>query len=332
MEQCQHDYSKVNGAEVNEHRLFGYPYLVVAFYRSYSFPLDKLSMSSKILRQLTPHLQDLGGFTARRLLPNDDCPMVGPFIFFDHLGPATFPPGKGVDVRPHPHINLATVTYLFEGALMHRDSLGSVQEIRPGAVNWMTAGRGIVHSERSPDADRETTSTLHAIQTWVALPSDQEETEPTFYHHPADSLPQWQDQGVTLTLIAGTAYGQTSPVQASSPILYLDLVLSAGSRVILPTEYSERAVYSMTSGLQLDGLSLEPHHLTVLAADASITLTTDVGARCVVVGGEPVGPRQKWWNFVSSRPERIEQAKRDWQTGGFGTVPGETEVIPLPEV
>lgn len=289
-------------------------------------------MSSKILRQIAPHLQDLGGFTARRLLPNEDWPMVGPFIFFDHLGPATFPPGKGVDVRPHPHINLATVTYLFEGALMHRDSLGSVQEIRPGAVNWMTAGRGIVHSERSPDAERQMTSTLHAIQTWVALPDDQEEAEPTFHHHPADSLPRWQDQGATLTLIVGSAYGRTSPVQAFSPILYLDVVLPAGSRVTLPADYSERAVYSMTAGLRLDGLALEPHRLVVLAAGEAISLTADADARCVVVGGEPVGARQKWWNFVSSRPGRIEQAKRDWQDGAFGTVPGETEVIPLPTV
>jgi redox-sensitive bicupin YhaK (pirin superfamily) len=289
-------------------------------------------MSIKIIQQLTPHLQDLGSFTARRLLPNDDRSMVGPFIFFDHLGPATFPPGKGVDVRPHPHINLATVTYLFDGALMHRDSLGSVQEIRPGAVNWMTAGRGIVHSERSPNADRENTSTLHAIQTWIALPDEHEETEPTFHHHPANSLPQWQDNGVTLTLIAGTAYGHTSPVKAFSPILYLDLLLSEGSSVNLPAEYSERAVYSVTSGLRLDGISLEAHRLAVLVAGESITISADTDARCVVVGGEPLGHRQKWWNFVSSRPERIEQAKLDWQSGRFGTVPGEIDFIPLPNI
>jgi redox-sensitive bicupin YhaK (pirin superfamily) len=286
-------------------------------------------MSTKILQQLTPHLQDLGGFTARRLLPNDDRQMVGPFIFFDHLGPATFPPGKGVDVRPHPHINLATVTYLFEGALMHRDSLGSIQEIQPGAVNWMTAGRGIVHSERSPDADRAVSSTLHAIQTWVALPDEHEETEPSFHHHPAGSLPRWDNNGATMTLIAGTAYGRTSPVKTFSPILYLDLMLPAGSQVTLPVEYSERAVYSVTSGLQLDGTPLEPHRLVVLATEP-ITLSASTNARCIIVGGEPVGQRQKWWNFVSSRPERIEQAKQDWQAGRFDTVPGETEFIPLP--
>jgi redox-sensitive bicupin YhaK (pirin superfamily) len=294
--------------------------------------LEKLPMSIKIIQQLTPHLQDLGGFTARRLLPNDDLLMVGPFIFFDHLGPATFPPGKGVDVRPHPHINLATVTYLFEGALMHRDSLGSIQEIRPGAVNWMTAGQGIVHSERSPQADRETTSTLHAIQTWIALPDEHEETTPTFHHHPADSLPQWQDNGVTITLIAGNAYGHISPVKTFSPILYLDLLLTEGSSIKLPAEYSERAIYSVTPGLRLDDISLEQHRLAVLAAGESVTLSADTDARCVLVGGEPVGHRQKWWNFVSSRPERIEQAKQDWQAGRFGTVPGETEWIPLPNM
>jgi redox-sensitive bicupin YhaK (pirin superfamily) len=287
-------------------------------------------MSSKITQILNPHLQDLGGFTARRLLPNDDLSMVGPFIFFDHLGPATFPPGKGVDVRPHPHINLATVTYLFEGAIMHLDSLGSIQEIRPGAVNWMTAGQGIVHSERSPQHERDITSTLHAIQTWVALPDEHEETEPTFHHYPADSLPQWQDNGVTISLIAGSAYERTSPVQTLSPILYLDLVLSAGASIDIPSEYSERAVYSVTPGLQLDGIDLEQHRLAVLAAGEPMTISANADARCVVIGGEPVGQRQKWWNFVSSRPERIEQAKQDWQSGCFETVPGETEWIPLP--
>jgi redox-sensitive bicupin YhaK (pirin superfamily) len=288
-------------------------------------------MSTPIHQQLAPHLQDLGGFTARRLLPHADCPMVGPFIFFDHLGPATFPPGKGVDVRPHPHINLATVTYLFEGALMHRDSLGSIQEIRPGAVNWMTAGRGIVHSERSPEAERETASTLHAIQTWVALPAEHEETDPAFHHHPADSLPQWQDNGVNIVLIAGSAYGRQSPVTTFSPILYLDLTFRAGCSLIIPAEYSERAIYSVTPGLQLEQTRLEQHRLTLLTPGKAVQLSADRDARCVVVGGEPVGPRHKWWNFVSSRPERIEQAKQDWLAKNFAPVPGETEFIPLPE-
>jgi redox-sensitive bicupin YhaK (pirin superfamily) len=289
-------------------------------------------MPTNILRQLSPHLQDLGGFIARRLLPHDDCQMVGPFIFFDHLGPATFPPGKGVDVRPHPHINLATVTYLFEGALMHRDSLGSIQEIRPGAVNWMTAGLGIVHSERSPAAEREIMSTLHGIQTWVALPAEHEETEPTFHHHPAASLPQWQENSVDIVLIAGTAYGRQSPVQTFSPILYLDLTLSAGASLKLPQDYSELAVYSVTPGLRLDGMPLDQHRLAILVPGQSVTLAADTHARCVIIGGEPVGTRQKWWNFVSSRPERIEQAKQDWSAGRFEAVPGETEFIQLPNL
>jgi redox-sensitive bicupin YhaK (pirin superfamily) len=174
-------------------------------------------MNDPIQIILAPHVQDLGGFAARRLLPNKACNMVGPFIFFDHLGPAIFPPGKGVDVRPHPHINLATVTYLFEGAILHRDSLGTIQEIRPGAVNWMTAGRGISHSERSPDSERATASTLHGIQTWVALPDGSEEVEPCFHHHPATEIPTWEANGVVVTLIAGEAYGRVSPVKALSP-------------------------------------------------------------------------------------------------------------------
>ena len=180
-------------------------------------------MSRSIQTIIEPHVQDLGGFSARRLLPSDERTMVGPFIFFDHLGPADFPPGKGVDVRPHPHINLATVTYLFEGALLHRDSLGTVQEIRPGEVNWMTAGKGISHSERSPERDRNSQATLHGIQTWVALPDETEETDPWFRHHAATDIPTWETGGVTVKLIVGEAYGYTSPVKTLSPILYLDL-------------------------------------------------------------------------------------------------------------
>ena len=256
--------------------------------------------------------------------------MVGPFIFFDHLGPAVFAPGQGVDVRPHPHINLATVTYLFEGALLHRDSLGNEQTIYPGAVNWMTAGRGIVHSERSP-ADRSQGATLHAIQTWVALPDQAEEVEPSFVHHPADGLPTWTECGATVTLIAGQAKGYTSPVPTLSPMLYLDVVLTAGATFILPADYAERAIYSVTPGLKVADEAIEPHHLVILPSSEEITIAATAPARCVMVGGEPVGQRFKWWNFVSSRPERIEQAKQDWQTRRFDPVPGETEFIPLPD-
>lgn len=288
-------------------------------------------MPESIQTVIAPHIQDLGGFEARRLLPSDERTMVGPFIFFDHLGPAIFPSGKGVDVRPHPHINLATVTYLFEGALLHRDSLGTIQEIRPGAVNWMTAGKGIAHSERSPDAERSTESTLHGIQTWVALPTDQEEVAPDFHHHPASEMPTWEEAGVTIALIAGTAYGRTSPVKALSPMLYLDLQLAAGSQFVLPADYSELAVYSVTQGLAIDGHPLGQHRLAVLAPHQSVTLTASTTARCMVAGGEPLGTRHKWWNFVSSRLDRIEQAKQDWLDDKFGQVPDETECIPLPD-
>ena len=288
-------------------------------------------MTNGIQHIIEPHIQDLGGFQARRLLPSAVLTMVGPFIFFDHLGPAVFPPGQGMDVRPHPHINLATVTYLFEGVLLHRDSVGSVQEIRPGAVNWMTAGRGIVHSERTPDTERSKTATVHGIQTWVALPEQHEETDPGFRHHPATALPTWKEAGVAFTLIAGAAYGHVSPVQTFSPMLYLDIQLAPGTQFTLPADYTEQAVYSVTAGLYLNEVPLEQHRLVVLTSGAAVTLAADRDARCLVVGGEPVGERHKWWNFVSSRLERIEQAKQEWQEGRFEPVPQEAEFIPLPQ-
>ncbi|HEY9736050.1 MAG TPA: pirin family protein [Trichocoleus sp.] len=280
---------------------------------------------------LEPHVQDLGGFQARRLLPNAQRSMVGPFIFFDHLGPAVFAPGKGVDVRPHPHINLATVTYLFEGVLLHRDSVGSVQEIHPGAVNWMTAGRGITHSERTPAHTRTAEARLHGIQTWVALPDEHEETDPWFEHYPAADIPAWSEAGASIRLIAGRSGEHVSPVKTYSPMLYLDVDLAPGAQFELPADYSERAVYSVTSGLSVDGKALEQHRLAILAADQTVTVATETGGRCIIVGGEPVGERIKWWNFVSSRPERIEQAKQDWRAGKFAAVLDEHEFIPLPE-
>ncbi len=280
---------------------------------------------------LEPEVKDLGGFEVRRSLPHADRQMVGPFIFFDHLGPATFAPNQAIDVRPHPHINLATVTYLFEGVLMHRDSLNTVQEIRPGAVNWMTAGRGIVHSERTPDADRAHETRLHGIQTWVALPEAFEETEAWFRHYPAEDLPTWTENGVTFKLIAGQAYDRTSPVETFSPIVYLDVQLSPETQFTIPADYSERAVYSVTGGLSLNGEKLELHRLAILPEGVAVSVLAETEARCVVIGGEPVGHRQKWWNFVSSRRDRIEQAKADWKNKRFDPVPGETEFIPLPE-
>ncbi|MEM9450404.1 MAG: pirin family protein [Cyanobacteria bacterium P01_E01_bin.6] len=288
-------------------------------------------MASPFQRLISPHAKDLGGFIARRTLPNDEQLMVGPFIFFDHIGPAVFPPGKAIDVRPHPHINLATVTYLFDGVILHRDSLGIVQEIHPGAVNWMTAGKGIVHSERSPDWARPQDAPLHGIQTWIALPEADEDVDPWFHHHPASDLPSWTAGGATITVIAGHAYGQTSPVKTYSPMLYLDIVLSAGGQFTVEAEYGDRAIYSVTPGLQINGELLDQHRMAVLHPGDAVTITADQASRCMVIGGEPLGTRHKWWNFVSSRPERIEQAKQDWVDGTFDTVPGETEFIPLPD-
>jgi redox-sensitive bicupin YhaK (pirin superfamily) len=280
---------------------------------------------------LEPEIKDLGGFVARRSLPAPGTQMVGPFIFFDHLGPSELPAGKGIDVRSHPHIHLATVTYLFEGAFMHRDSLGSVQEIRPGAVNWMTAGKGIVHSERSPDRDRAEAATIHGIQTWVALPENHEDTDPWFHHYPADDIPTWRENSATLTLIAGKSGEHESPVQVLSPMLYLDVVFPTAGEVTIPAEYSERAVYAMTAGITVDREPLPPHRLAILTPDQGAVLRTSAAGRCVVIGGEPLGQRYKWWNFVSSSRQRIEQAKADWRNHRFPEVPDDPECIPLPE-
>ncbi|MEO1637410.1 MAG: pirin family protein [Cyanobacteria bacterium J06631_9] len=293
---------------------------------------------TSIEQLIMPEEHDLGGFSVWRSLPHPARQMVGPFIFFDHLGPAYFPPGKGVDVRPHPHINLATVTYLFEGSLLHRDSLGVVQEIVPGEVNWMTAGKGVVHSERSPDAFRERAATLHAIQTWIALPEKDEEVEPSFSHYSAADLPRWHEDGTAAVLIAGDFLSYSSPVKTFSPMLYLSLSLTPGSRFRLPKKSEgpsvERAVYSVTPGLLINGEPLPPRRLAMLVDDSSVELQASEGkegVRCMVIGGEPVGDRQKYWNFVSSREARIAQAKEDWRSGQFPSVPNETEFIPLPD-
>ncbi|BDI14212.1 hypothetical protein ANSO36C_00140 [Nostoc cf. commune SO-36] len=285
-----------------------------------------------ILQLIKPEVKNLGGSFARRSLPYPNRQMVGPFIFFDHLGPSVMPPNQGIDVRPHPHINLATVTYLFDGALMHRDSLGTVQLIQAGAVNWMTAGKGIVHSERSPDLDRHQETTIHGIQTWVALPVEEEEIDPNFIHYPAETLPTWEENGAVIKLIAGQVLGYTSPVKVFSPILYLDVVLSANAHFTIPADYSERAVYTVTEGLRINDQPIEQHHLAILEPGDEVKVSATAAARCIVIGGEPLGTRYKWWNFVSSRSERIEQAKADWRDRRFANVPDETEFIPLPEV
>lgn len=277
------------------------------------------------------HTKDLGGFSVTRLLPDIKARSVGPFIFFDHMGPAEFSPGHGIDVRPHPHIGLATVTYLFDGEILHRDSLGSVQPIQPGAVNWMTAGRGIVHSERTAPDIRARGHRLHGIQTWVALPVADEETDPAFHHHPAASLPQFEDGGVHLRLILGAAFGHVAPVRVFSPIFYLDAQMPSGAQLVLPPEYAERALYLVSGALQIGGQALQAGEFATLVpgGDAAIQATAD--ARVMLLGGAPLdGPRHMVWNFVSSRAERIEQAKRDWAAQAMGKVPGETEFIPYP--
>lgn len=275
--------------------------------------------------------RDIDGFSVRRVLPAAARQMVGPFIFFDHMGPAALPPGNGMDVRPHPHIALATVTYLYEGAIMHRDSLGCVQEIRPGDVNWMTAGRGIVHSERSPAAERERGPRLHGIQSWVALPDGREEDPPDFRHHPAASLPALSADGVELRVIAGEAFGRRSPVNVAWPTLYVDAALPAGARLEIPADHTDRAVYVTEGEIELAGVTLSMARLAVLSPGVPAVVRALATSRLMLLGGEPF-PTQRfiWWNFVASSRERIEQAKRDWVEERFPPVPGETERIPLP--
>lgn len=276
---------------------------------------------------------DLGGFHVRRLLPQMQCRSVGPFVFFDHMGPARFPAGMGVDVRPHPHIGLATVTWLFEGVMRHRDTLGSVQDIRPGAVNWMTAGRGIAHSERTPPEARVEGAPLHGIQTWVALPQADEETAPAFHHVPGDKLPGIEDAGVRLTVVAGNAHGLQSPVPVYSPTLYLAGELTGGARFELDEEHEQRALYVAEGAVAIGDQLIQAQTFAVLPEQDPVCMRAIENSRVVILGGAALdAPRHLWWNFVSSSRERIEQAKRDWAEGRFGLVPGDDrEFIPLPE-
>ncbi|MFL6692619.1 MAG: pirin family protein [Ramlibacter sp.] len=280
---------------------------------------------------LTGHDKDLGGgFTVSRLLPAARKRSVGPFVFFDHFGPVTEHPGENHDVRPHPHIGLATVTYLFEGAMMHRDSLGSVQRIEPGAINWMSAGRGIVHSERKPDDLKARDFVNHGLQLWVGLPEAKEETEPSFVHTPSGAIPQVQAGAAQVRVLVGEAFGARSPVVPASPTLYLDVALPQGGAFELPPIAAELAVYPVQGALALDGQAMLPHQMLVIGPGATARIEASGPARFVVVGGEPIGPRYMYWNFVSSSKERILQASEDWDAGRFGRVPGETEFIPLP--
>jgi len=288
-------------------------------------------MSDAIERIIEPRQRDLGeGFVVRRLLPAAGRRAVGPFVFLDHMGPVAFAPGQGLDVRPHPHIGLATVTYLFDGEILHRDSLGSEQPIRPGDVNWMVAGRGIVHSERTGPATRAAGHRLEGLQSWVALPRAAEETAPDFQHHPAATLPSWESAGAHLTLVLGEAYGRRAPAAVFSPLFYLAAELIAGAGLELPSEYADRAVYLVKGTVTLGGATLAPGQLAVVRPGTA-ALRAATASRVMLLGGEPLPePRSIWWNFVSSRPERIEQAKADWQAGRFAPVPGDEEFIPLP--
>ena len=280
---------------------------------------------------LTGHDKDLGGgFTVRRLLPAARQRSVGPFVFFDHFGPVTEVPGVSHDVRPHPHIGLATVTYLFEGAMMHRDSLGNAQLIQPGAINWMSAGRGIVHSERRPGELRGTRYVNHGLQLWVALPQAHEESAPSFAHTPASDIPQVSLGEHQVRVLAGEAFGAVSPVATLAPTLYLDVMLQQGD-LFLPALAAEMALYPVQGELRVDGQAVPEGAMAVLEAGVPVTLSSPQTCRLAVIGGAPLdGPRHLWWNFVASRKERILQAAADWEAGRMPGVPGDSEFIPLP--
>jgi len=285
---------------------------------------------------LGAHAHDLGGgFVVRRLLPAAQRQAVGPFVFFDHFGPVTVTPADNHDVRPHPHIGLATVTYLFDGVIQHRDNLGTTQRIEPGAINWMTAGSGIVHSERKPEAERDSTYINHGLQLWLALPEAAQELPATFTHTPADAIPELRDGDAQVRVLVGQALGAQSPVLTVSPTLYLDVLLPAGGQWTLPMWAEEQAVYAVHGAVQLDGQPLATHTMAVLYDTTVLTAGPD-GARLVVIGGQPLGRRLIWWNFVSTSKARIEQAAPAWEAGdasqGMGQVPGNPSAFPCPPV
>lgn len=288
-------------------------------------PCDGIEM---IIR---PGKKDLGGFSVRRALPYPTRRMVGPWIFFDHAGPATFPPGEGIDVRPHPHINLATVTYMFEGSFQHKDSLGNDVEVRPGDINLMVSGKGIVHSERTPDYLRSKGSVLHALQLWLALPEADEEMEPAFFHYDEWDIPQTEVDGVPVRVLMGSAYGIESPVKTFAETLYFEAHLTAGQTLNLP-QCDDRAIYVAAGGLEINGTAVKEFSMAILDQTADITIKATADSRVALIGGERMSERHINWNFVSSRKERIERARSDWKAGNFPKVPGdEEEFIPLPE-
>ena len=285
-----------------------------------------------IVQVVESRVRDLGGFEVRRILPFGGGHMVGPFIFLDHMGPVTFTAGQGIDVRPHPHVCLATVTYLFDGEIEHRDSLGVVQTIRPGDVNWMTAGRGIVHSERTAAPLRAEGHTLHGLQSWVALPRSDEETDPAFHHFPARQLPLRDAGGVSLRLIAGEAFGLRSPVQVFSQMFYVDATCKSGATLELPIEHAERAAYVVEGSIEIEDRTFAQGTLLVFIEGEDVRLRATSASRVALLGGAPLeSKRHIWWNFVASSPERIERAKHEWANGKFPPVPGDPEFIPLPQ-
>ena len=285
-------------------------------------------------RQILPVTHDLGGFKVHRTLPARDRTMVGPFLFFDQMGPAHLPPGQGIDVRPHPHINLSTVTYLFDGAIDHRDSLGTAKRIEPGAVNLMTAGHGIVHSERSPGDERDGGPVLSGIQTWLALPDALEETDPAFEHVAEADLPIVEADGARARIVMGSLWGATAPTTALAGAIYADIALQPGATVPIDAAADERALYLAAGEATLEGIALTPMTLYVLRPGIAATLRSATGGRAMLCGGDAFAtPRHVWWNFVSSRRERIAEAKRAWMAGDFPRVPGDAhEWIPIPEV
>ena len=283
-----------------------------------------------IERIIEPSSKDLGGFSVRRVLPSRSRRMVGPFIFFDHMGPAEFPPGEGVQVRPHPHIGLSTVTYLFEGEIIHRDSLGYVQAIQAEAVNLMTAGSGIVHSERAGD-DLHRVSRLHGIQSWMALPVEMEECDPGFIHYPAAELPGFDRDGVAIRVIMGEVFGHASPVTQHAPTLYLECRFAAGAVLDLPSDYAESAAYVVDGEVRIGHSTVGEGRMAVTRAGGQLRIEAARDSHVMIIGGASLGERHIWWNFVSSSKQRIEQATQEGRDNRFAAVPGETEFIPLPD-
>lgn len=305
---------------------------IMSYFESPDPACNREHCPQSIAMEIIPRTVDLGGFEVRRVLPSAEKRTVGPFVFWDQAGPGEFLTGKGLDVRPHPHICLSTMTYLFSGRMEHRDTLGSHQIIEPGAVNLMTAGHGIAHSERTPQADRTHTHPLFGIQSWLALPINKEEIPPSFAHYDKSDIPTFSENGVRMHLAAGEWYGEKSPVMTHSDALFMECHLEAGSESLIPPTHDERALHILSGQISIDRTPYTSGHMLVMKPGIEIRFRADTAAHCIILGGPPLEqPRYLWWNFVASSKERIEQAKTDWQQGKFGKIPGDDkEFIPLP--